>query len=175
MIELARAFERAKIDYMVIGGMAVGVWGSGRSTFDVDITVAIDPSEAQRVRNALGQQIARLPEDLDAYLASGVMPFVHRSGTRVDLMLSLHPYAERAIRRAATVKVQGTPIQFCTAEDLIAHKIISDRDRDRTDVEDIIRRQRDNLDRAYLDPLVHELALVMERPEIESRYLSFFS
>lgn len=50
------------------------------------------------------------------------------------------------------------------------HKIISDRDRDRSDVADLLRRRRDSLDREYLDPRVHELAVILERPELEERY-----
>ncbi len=172
MIDVVRALSAAEIDYMVIGGLAHIAWGSGRSTRDVDITLAVDPSDVRIVLRALGTQVGELVEDIEACLQNGVLAFVHRSGVHVDLMLTRHPYAQQAIDRAITLKVMSVPVKFCTPEDLVLHKIISERDKDRLDVADILRRRRETLDRAYLDPRVHELAVILERPEIEQRYLA---
>ncbi len=64
----------------------------------------------------------------------------------------------------------GVTIRFCTAEDLVLMKIISERPKDRDDVRQILSRQGDALDHAYLKPRVHELATLLERPEIEALY-----
>jgi hypothetical protein len=66
-------------------------------------------------------------------------------------------------------------VKFCTPEDLILHKIISERDRDRSDVAELLKRRRDTLDREYLDPRVHELAVLLDRPDIDQRYLAAFA
>lgn len=44
------------------------------------------------------------------------------------------------------MNVQGVEVTFCTAEDLILLKIISMRDRDRSDVQGIVRRLLPQLD-----------------------------
>ncbi|HEX7832002.1 MAG TPA: nucleotidyl transferase AbiEii/AbiGii toxin family protein [Thermoanaerobaculia bacterium] len=167
---VAAALAASEIKCMVIGGMANIAWGSSRATRDVDFTVMASQHDASHIIEALGAQIAKLPPDLDDYLRDGVLPFIHASGVHVDLILSRHPYAELAIARAVTFDVEGTPVRFCTPEDLVLHKIISERDRDRSDVADLLRRRRDSLDREYLDPRVHELAVILERPELEERY-----
>jgi len=170
LVDIASCFDAAGIDYMVIGGMANSIWGNARATTDVDITVAIDREHVREVFAALGNRVARVPPDLAEYLAGGVLPFTHRIEVHVDLLLSRHPYARAAIERAVTIKVLRKPVKFCTAEDLVLHKIISERDRDQRDVEAILRRRRKTLDREYLDPHVHELAVMLDRPEIEQTY-----
>ena len=49
-------------------------------------------------------------------------------------------------------------------------KLVSERPRDREDVEGVILRRRGALDRTYLDPKVRELARGLERPEIIDFY-----
>lgn len=51
-------------------------------------------------------------------------------------------------------------------------RIISERPKDPDDVRQILSRQGDALDHAYLEPRVHELATLLERPEIEALYRS---
>jgi hypothetical protein len=155
---------------MVIGGMANSAWGNPRSTSDVDLTVAVDRDHAQELIDTLGEQIAGYSVDPVDSLPAGLVLFVHRSGVKVDLLLSRHPYARSAIERAVTIKVRRKQVKFCTPEDLVLHKIISERERDRSDVEYILRRRRKTLDREYLDVRVHELAVMLDRPEIEQNY-----
>ncbi|HEX2061426.1 MAG TPA: nucleotidyl transferase AbiEii/AbiGii toxin family protein, partial [Thermoanaerobaculia bacterium] len=151
--EVAAALERARIGYMVIGGVAVAVWGSARATVDIDIAAAVDRHDAMPLLTALKDQIGELPTDIETFAAeTGVLPFRHRSGIRIDLGLSTHPYVLSAIARAVSVDVHGVEVKFCTAEDLILHKLIADRDRDRGDVVDLIRLRGNDLDRGYLDP-----------------------
>jgi predicted nucleotidyltransferase len=169
LAEISRALTAAGIEHMVIGGMANIAWGSPRTTRDVDFTVAAEREDARDILAVLGHQVRSVTETLDACLDNGVLPFIHRSGIHVDLILSRHPYAQLAIDRAVAFQIENTPVKFCTPEDLILHKIISDREKDLSDVADLLRRRRDTLDRSYLEPRVRELALLLERPEIEER------
>ena len=176
LAEVAKALDAAGVGYMVIGGMAHVAWGSARSTVDVDLTVLLAPEDVPELLRILRRQIANLPEDPAGFAAeTGVLPFAHRNGVRVELMLATHPYAQTAIDRAISIDVLGTPVRFCTPEDLVLHKIISDRERDRSDVQDLLERRGKELDREYLDPRVHELATLLERPEIETRYRSLLA
>lgn len=42
-IDLFSALARHKVDYLLIGGLAVSLHGVERATMDVDITVAMSP------------------------------------------------------------------------------------------------------------------------------------
>lgn len=62
-------------------------------------------------------------------------------------------------------------VSVCTPEDLIVHKIISERNRDLDDVVGILRRQGTGIDLPHLEALVSELAATMEDATILERFL----
>ncbi|NOZ94619.1 MAG: nucleotidyltransferase family protein [Acidobacteria bacterium] len=172
LADLAQRLEKAGIEYMVIGGLANAVWGSPRSTIDIDCTVVLDPARAGELLETLGPAYQSRTSDPEGFVArTRVLPLRHRGGVQIDLIFAMLPFEEEAVRRAVEVAVKGTPVRFCTPEDLVLHKIVSQRERDRQDVEDILRRRRSTLDRSYLDPRVHELAVLLERPQLEAWYL----
>jgi hypothetical protein len=89
---------------------------------------------------------------------------------RVDLILAGLPYEEEAIARAVAFPMGGRPVKIRTAEDLVLHKIVSSRPRDREDVAGVITRQGARLGRGYPDPRVTEMATGLERPKILAFY-----
>jgi hypothetical protein len=73
------------------------------------------------------------------------------AGIRIDLQLADVSFDESAIQRAQTLELEpGLMAHVCTAEDLIIYKIISTRLQDQVDVENIVRRQGENLDDGYV-------------------------
>jgi predicted nucleotidyltransferase len=167
------ALETLGVPYMIVGGLANVVWGENRATFDVDITIGLPPQAAARLLDVVGDQLAKVPDDAEQFAAdTGVLPAVHRSGVRIDFLLSANAFAEEALARAVDVDVDGAPVKFCTAEDLLLMKIASNRPKDRSDVEAIVRRRSASLDRNYLDVRVRELSSAFGDPEIYSRYLA---
>ena len=93
---------------------------------------------------------------------------------RIDLIFAKLPYEEAAIRRAKVKRLRGVAIRICAPEDLIVHKIISDRVRDQEDVRGIINRMGRRLNRRYLDPLIRELSEALGKPAILSFYRRCF-
>ncbi len=159
------------LPYMVIGGFANLFWGRPRLTQDIGVTVQVPEGEWPDFIARVGERFQLMSRDqLELARKRRVVPVASPAGIRVDLVLAGLPYEESASRRAHTVNVSGMPVQLCAAEDLILHKLASERPRDLDDVEGIILRQTRGLDRAYLDPLVVELARALERPEIERFY-----
>jgi hypothetical protein len=117
-----------------------------------------------------------MPQGADEFVRdTGVLPFRHPSGVKVDLGVSENPYALSAIARAVTIDVNGKPVKFCSPEDLILHKLVADRNKDWDDIKGILRTQGKDLDRGYLDPLVEQFAEATCRREIRERYHSLLS
>ena len=177
MLDCVAALERAGIDYMVVGGMAVIVLGTPRLTVDVDIAVAVDardPKAVKRLIKILGPRVDQMPPGADEFVRdTGVLPFRHPSGVKVDLGVSENPYALNAIARAVTIDVDGKPVKFCSPEDLILHKLVADRNKDWDDIKGIMQAQ--DLDREYLDPMVEQMAQATTRGEIVERYRSLLA
>jgi hypothetical protein len=165
------AFEEFALPYMVIGGMANARWGLPRATLDVDVTVWAEDDDLARAIKVLCIRFRPLVEDPLAFVRETRVLPLDVAGVRADVIFGLLPYERDAIARAVPSSVGGCLVLFCTAEDLILHKILSDRERDREDVRGILAAQRGKLDAAYLDPRIRELADLLGRPSIWEEYL----
>ncbi|HHY35913.1 MAG TPA: hypothetical protein GX510_09865 [Firmicutes bacterium] len=174
LLEVVSFLGEQQIPYMVIGGFAVLFWGRSRVTRDLDLTVSCPPDELPVMVEHLRRRFRVLPPDpLEFAQQHRVIP-MQVGEVRVDLVLAGLPYEEKAIRRARTVVVGGRPIKVCSPEDLIIHKVISDRPQDREDVREIVKRQGRTLDRQYMDPIVAELSRALDRPDIVRFYEQCF-
>lgn len=156
---------------MVIGGLANAKWGNPRATLDVDITIWLPESEIQNLLSLLEAEYIFLVKDPLKFIAkTRVLPLKNNIDQRIDLIFASLPFEKDALDRAIKVRVGRSAISFCTPEDLIIMKIISDRTKDLEDVRGIIRFQREQLDYGYLEPRIAELADLLEKPEIKKQW-----
>ena len=137
----AQALNGAGIPYMIIGGQAVLVHGTPRMTQDVDVTLGIAPDQIELVLGVAakaGWQI--LPQDPAQFVASTFVLPVQDMATsiRIDLLFSYTPFEREAIARAVPINVDGVPVHFVTAEDLVIHKIFAGRPRDLEDARSVM-------------------------------------
>lgn len=171
---LSSYLDERKLPYMVIGGVANLAWGMPRSTFAIDVTVWAPAGTEPALIAALVAAFTALSAEPEKFaLETRVLP-LEVEGFRVDLILGQLPYEEQAIRRARLVDMEGVKVRICSPEDLIVHKVLSDRPKDLEDVRGIVRAQAGKLDRAYLDAIVRGLAADLARPSIWEFYLSCF-
>ena len=167
LVKLARMLSEHDIPYMIIGGMANVIWGEPRSTLDIDATVWVDDEKIGRIVALMSGTFRPIPENPQQFIReTRVLPLETEAGLRIDLVFGLLQYEREAIDRAVEMTVAGSKVRFCTPEDLILHKIISERLRDLEDARQVFRRRCDSLDLTYLEPRIHELSRTLERPEI---------
>lgn len=100
-----------------------------------------------------------------------VLP-VRTPDTVVDFVLATIPFEIEAISRAVRTKIGNVEARVCTAQDLIIHKIVSERPRDHEDVVGVLKRSRGYLALKELDAVLEGLARDLERPAIAQRYRS---
>ncbi len=168
---VVQALEQRRVPYMVIGGIANIMWGIPRTTLDVDLTIWVAEDQLEDVIQELGGRFAPRVADPIAFVKeTRVLPLTTSAGVQIDVIFGQLPYEEEAIRRAARTRVQGIEVRVCQPEDLVIHKLVSERPKDREDVRGIIRQQADRLDRTYLDTKVVTLARALGRPDIETWY-----
>lgn len=173
LAHLARALDALSIPYMVIGGHANALWGEPRATIDIDVTLWLAESRVGELVAGLAPHFSPRVSETEAFVReTRVLPVVTREGLGADLIFGLLPFEEQAIRRAQPTDVGGQPVRFCTPEDLILLKIVSNREQDLADIRGVARRQRERLDLAYLEPRIRELAELLERPEILEFWMS---
>ena len=166
---IARELTGRQLPFMLIGGQAVLLHGQPRLTEDIDITLGVDPGHLQRLLDvcvALG--LDPLPDDVPAFVRDTfVLPARHPdTAMRVDFIFSTTAYEQHAIGRAVLVVLEGVPVPFATAEDLIIHKLFAGRARDIEDAVGVARRQGSALDWAYVERWAREFASVPGREEM---------
>jgi len=149
---LQQRLQEADIPSIVIGGVAVALWGEPRVTRDVDLKILLGREQADRLLAVLTPDYTPLLPDPRRALTEQAMLFVQDSAeTRLDLLLADTPYDVQAIHRGRSVEVEpGAPICVCSPEDLLIYKLVSTRLRDREDAASVVRRQGDKLDDRYI-------------------------
>lgn len=133
-----------RVEYTLIGGLAVQAHGHTRTTQDVDIVPDPEPGNLERLAGALQALAARPAGDrgrdeqrrfTGSFAPDGVTALDTEAGG-VDVHLrppGAAPY-QHLRRRALVVEVAGTTVAVAGLDDLIAMKRASGRPIDRGDV-----------------------------------------
>jgi hypothetical protein len=140
-ISLLAAFAAAKVEYAVVGGMAVNAHGYIRATLDLDIFIRPTLENAQAAFHALLSMGVSLDGLEPADLLNDEENF--RFGPaedHIDLLTSIGEMGFDQVwqNRVETV-VEGVPVSLISKADLIANKRQVGRLRDLTDVEELER------------------------------------
>ncbi len=169
MSRVSRAFDKAGIPYVIIGGQAVIVHGYIRYTHDVDFSVGLPINrlaEVIRIRDALGLQ----PRDPDSDLAARFKFVLHcidpQTEYGVDISFVDSPYLTLATERAKVHRVQGNPVRFLSVEDVLVHKVVAFRLNDQADVIELLNRGH-TVDHAEVERWLAEFESVCEEPLCE--------
>lgn len=172
VINLQKRLEDANVPSVLIGGLAVSVWGEPRGTHDVDVKVLLRRDEGQKLLDVLGEEYTPLHADaLRALRINGIM-FVHdQSEIRIDLALRDTDFDESAIKRGQMMELMPTrQARVCSAEDLIVYKLLAPRGRDYDDIVSIIRRQGDALDDRYVMKWLREFEIALDDSNLVKDY-----
>lgn len=168
---LQQRLEHAGVPSMVIGGLAVGIWGEPRLTRDVDVKVLASPDDSAKLLHILENYVPLHENVQEAFQRNGIAFFHDELGNRLDLMLADTAFDETALARAKTVEVfPNQRVRVCSPEDLILYKIISTRTKDRADVESIIKRQGNQLDDRYVESWLLQCEQALDDSTLRREY-----
>jgi predicted nucleotidyltransferase len=170
---VTQQLTKHKIEYMVIGGQAVLIYGRPRLTRDIDITLAIDTDHFDRV-DQLCHHLKLIPLAKDAKefaIQTRVFPVEDpKSHIRIDFIFSFTPYESAAIQRAKQIQIGKHAVKFASCEDVIIHKMIAGRAIDDEDVKSIVQKNSAIIDRAYIENWLTEFALLEEYEHVLSKW-----
>lgn len=149
---LAKGLKEKKIDYMIIGGQAVLIYGEPRLTKDIDITIDIGIEGYEKIKDIIERlNLKIIPKNPYEFLKDTmVLPVIdEKTGLRIDFIFSFSEYEKQAMKRVNKVKIDDEYINYASIEDLIIHKMISGRERDLEDIK-IIMLKNKNIDEKYI-------------------------
>lgn len=146
--------EDAGIEYMLVGGLAVGIWSEPRATVDIDFLVSIKMGDFDLLKQRLegSGRFIFIHDKPMTFKNISLLRATLKSNTdlSVDLLLADDDFKKEALRRKEVIKIADFSINISTPEDLILLKILSDREEDRFDAKKIFERQKGDLDMEYL-------------------------
>ncbi|MDZ4199939.1 MAG: nucleotidyltransferase [Kiritimatiellia bacterium] len=135
--EFLKLLNEAEIQYLMIGGYAVGYHGYPRATADMDIWVAISPDNASKlvhVFRQFGMQDAKLSpalfQERGKIIRMGVPPMRIEVLTDIDGVAFDDCYAARI-----TTEIDGQMVQLISLEHLRMNKKAAGRHKDMDDLE----------------------------------------
>jgi hypothetical protein len=154
-IDLFAALNRNKVDYLLIGGLAVSLHGIERATMDVDITIAMNPeNRAALIATAKELHLTPvLPVSLESLNDLELLRKWHQernleafalrtpalASVTMDVLLFPPVEFSGMLQRAVTFEVGSTPIHVVAIDDLIALKQAVGRPIDLSDIEHLQR------------------------------------
>ena len=136
--EFLKLLNSKQVEYLLIGGYAVGYYGYPRATADIDIWIAVNPANANRVagviREFFGSEVEGATPELflqeNQIARMGVPPF------RIEILTTISGvgfdecYAERVAG-----KIDGVDVNVISLKHLKANKRASGRLKDLNDLE----------------------------------------
>lgn len=162
---------------MIIGGMAVIALGYPRVTTDIDATVHVALEDLTGLLEQLRSHdiVPRVEDPIDFATSHHVLLMQHApSGIPIDLTLAMLPFEEEALMHRQMVNFSGTTIAIPRVEDLIIYKMVASRPEDLRDVEELLLRYLDTLDRSRVQEVVAQFAALLDRPQMVTQLHELF-
>ncbi len=166
--EIAAFLESQGVPYVILGGLAVQYWGEPRTTRDVDVTVLVSSEQFEAfARETLKKFHPRIKDTLSFALQHRVLLVNTLDGTPVDISLGIPGYEDEVMRRAVEAVFSGSAkMRVISAEDLIIHKCVAGRARDREDVERVLIRRRLAIDIDYIRRWLQDFAPLVNTNDV---------
>ena len=133
---LTRKFEEKQIRFALIGGFALGLWGVGRSTIDIDFLVEKKIEDINSIMTDMGYRIHYQTENVSQFISE--IPLFGE----VDFLHAFRPLSLQMLDRVEKKSVFGGKLKVpvLRPEDLIGLKLQAlknDPTREAVDLQDI--------------------------------------
>lgn len=131
--------EEENVDYLVVGGYAVGLHGFPRYTGDIDFFVAISEENAGRILRVFEKfGFGDIGLTRGDFLEKDYVVEIGREPRKIQVLTGIDGvlFGECFARRVE-VGINGMNVKFIGKDDLIRNKATSGRPKDRIDLEEL--------------------------------------
>jgi len=156
--ELLAALTESEVDYVLVGGLAVQLHGYLRSTFDVDLVLAMNDDNLSRFIEVTRRfnLVPAIPVPLESlrdaaqierwHREKGMLAFSLREtrvgGMVVDILVRPEIDFDRLRANAVHGELFGRQVPVAGIDDLLAMKRAANRGKDRLDIEALEKIKR---------------------------------
>lgn len=162
---VAKRLDKAKIPYMVSGGLAVSYWGFPRTTHDIDIVIEAKKEEKNKIVAVFEKDFYISPEAAeDAIKTRFTFNIIHlKSGTKIDFWLvKKDAFGNSEFKRKLRRKIYKQKIFIISPEDLVLTKLLgykeTQSERHLEDAKSILKTSR--VDLKYLKMWADKLGVI---------------
>jgi hypothetical protein len=151
--------NKEKYEYIVIGGIAVGLLGEPRATGDVDIDILLETKQIPGFLRKAKKAGFKFNVKECQRRATATGTFQIQYGTfHVDFIIASIKLERQAFKRKKKIRLYNANAFFPTPEDMILLKIIPGRPQDLVDAQKVALRHKGKLDIGYLKRCAQELS-----------------
>jgi len=135
--DFLKLLEDEQVQYLVIGGYAVGYYGYPRATADLDVWIAVSPGNAARTLKALDRFGMRSPElGLDLLLDKGKVIRMGLPPMRLEIQTEISGVEfDECFARRERISLGNVTANLISLPDLKANKLAAGRNKDLDDLE----------------------------------------
>lgn len=137
--DFLKLLKENNVEYLVVGGYAVGFFGYPRATNDLDVWVAIDPENAKKIKKVLrdfGFAGKEITEDL--FLRENNVIRMGNPPIRIEILTTASGVDFKSCyQRRITETIDDVQIDFIGLKDLKTNKQASGRHKDLDDLENL--------------------------------------
>ncbi len=137
--DFLKLLNSKKIEYLLIGGYAVGYYGYPRATADMDIWIAIGQENAKKVTAAIkefGMDTPDLKESI--FLEPGKIIRMGNPPLRIEVLTKISGVDfTKCYKRRKEILIDGIKVNVISFADLLQNKKASGRHKDMNDLENL--------------------------------------
>ena len=149
-----REFYYKRVNYLIVGGIALNLHGVPRATFDLDILVSWDDENVQKIDNILKKlhfkstapislsdlKSTEKREELSRKKHMFAINFYNIDDPleEIDILIKGHAEFEKLFARKKVIKIDDFDIYLISLEDLIKLKKHSHRNKDKEDMKKLL-------------------------------------
>lgn len=153
--EVFTKLDDAKIKYLLVGGVAVNLYGYNRFTGDIDILLALNEGNLQDLddlmhemgyveRQPISVKELGNPKKLENFIIEkGLKAFTFISNSKpqldIDIIIEESLEFDKYNKRKTIIEIWGLKLPMISIDDLITMKKNAGRDKDKIDLEALLK------------------------------------
>lgn len=168
--DVSQRLQRAGLDYMLTGSMAMNYYAQPRMTRDIDIVVALHPQDTDKILRLFGNDYYVSREAVESSIASqSLFNLIHNESIiKVDCIVRKRDeYRLNEFNRRQKIKIQDFETWIVSKEDLIISKLYWAKDsHSELQLRDVRNLADTGYDRNYVEHWTSKLGLATLWKEI---------
>lgn len=135
-LEFIELLEENRVDYLIVGGYAVGFHGFPRYTGDIDFFVAVAKQNSQRILKVFEQfGFGDIGIEASDFLKEDFIVEIGREPKKIQVLTGIDGVTfQECYPNRVEIDYQGVKLRFISIDDLLRNKRASGRPKDLIDL-----------------------------------------